>query len=99
MHSDLQNPLLVKYKFDAKEFVEGSTEAFKQVHLAIASLSFTNFIHGYVRVRVRIRVRVKCVCVCVCVYMWMYVSECVCVCVCVCMYVCMCVCMSVCSEY
>ena len=49
MHIDLQNPLLLKYKFDAKEFVQGSSEAFKQVHRAIASLSFTNFVNGYVR--------------------------------------------------
>ena len=46
---DLQNPLLVKYKFDPKEFVQGSSEAFKQVHRAIASMSFTNFVNGYVR--------------------------------------------------
>lgn len=62
MHSDLRNPLLVKYKFDAKEFVQGSSEAFKQVHRAIASLSFTNFVNGYVRTCLYMRI-------CTCLYM------------------------------
>lgn len=45
--TDLQNPLLKKYNFNAKDFVVGSKEAFSQVHLAIASLSFSNFVNGY----------------------------------------------------
>lgn len=45
--ADLQNPLLKKYNFSAKEFAEGSKEAFSQVHLAIASVSFSNFVNGY----------------------------------------------------
>jgi len=42
----LQNPVLKKYKFDPAEFAEGATEAFKQLHLAMASTDFNSFISG-----------------------------------------------------
>ena len=45
--ADLQNPLLKKYKFDAAEFVVGAKEAFRQVHMAIASADFFNFSNGF----------------------------------------------------
>lgn len=45
--ADLQNPLLKKYKFDAADFVVGAKEAFRQVHMAIASADFFNFSNGF----------------------------------------------------
>jgi hypothetical protein len=45
-HTDLQNPLLKKYKFDAREFVQGAKEAFIQVHSALASVAFFNYVNG-----------------------------------------------------
>lgn len=44
--SQLQNPVLKKYKFNPVEFMEGATEAFKQIHLAIASTEFSKFCNG-----------------------------------------------------
>lgn len=39
----LQNPVLKKYKFNPVEFMEGATEAFRQLHLAMASTEFSKF--------------------------------------------------------
>jgi len=47
LYTDLQNPLLKKYKFDPKSFLVGSKEAFLQVHQAIASADFFNFSNGF----------------------------------------------------
>ncbi len=45
--SDLQNPLLLKYKFNPDDFLTGAKEAFCQVHKAMASQDFSNFKNGY----------------------------------------------------
>ena len=45
-YTDLQNPLLQKYKFDAADFVKGSRDALIQVNMAIASVNFSNYSNG-----------------------------------------------------
>ena len=45
--ADLQNPLLTKYQFDAEDFMVGAKEAFKQVHMTIASADFFNYSNGF----------------------------------------------------
>lgn len=45
--ADLQNPLLRKYKFDAFDFLTGAKEAFRQIHKALASRDFFNYVNGY----------------------------------------------------
>ena len=47
IYADLQNPLLTKYKFDAQDFMVGAKEAFKQVHMTIASADFFNYSNGF----------------------------------------------------
>lgn len=47
--ADLKNPLLVKYKFDAADFLVGSKEAFRQINMGIASLELFNFANGFVK--------------------------------------------------
>mmetsp|Transcript_21513 Transcript_21513/g.36027 ORF Transcript_21513/g.36027 Transcript_21513/m.36027 type:complete len:406 (-) Transcript_21513:332-1549(-) len=45
----LQNPLLARYQFDAKEFLLGAKDAFSVVHQTIASREFANYANGYVK--------------------------------------------------
>ena len=47
IYADLQNPLLTKYQFDAQDFMVGAKEAFKQVHMTIASADFFNYSNGF----------------------------------------------------
>ena len=47
IYADLQNPLLTKYQFDAEDFMVGAKEAFKQVHMTIASADFFNYSNGF----------------------------------------------------
>ncbi len=48
--SDLKNPLLEKYEFDPVDFVKGATEAFSQLHKAMASREFSNYVTGFSKV-------------------------------------------------
>jgi hypothetical protein len=45
---DLLNPLLKKYNFVPQEFLRGSTEAFRQINLAIGSKELHNYANGFV---------------------------------------------------
>ena len=47
-YTDLQNPLLRKYKFDAADFLEGAKEAFRQVNLALASAEFQQYANNII---------------------------------------------------
>lgn len=43
LFNDMQNPLLIKYKFDLGDFVLGAREAFRQMQLAVASKDFFEY--------------------------------------------------------
>lgn len=47
LYLDLQHPLLTKYGYDVFDFLVGSKEAFKKVHMAIASKDFFNYSNNF----------------------------------------------------
>jgi hypothetical protein len=47
LYLDLQHPLLIKYGYDVFDFQKGAVEAFKQVHMAIASKDLFNYSNNF----------------------------------------------------
>eukprot|EP00607_Mallomonas_marina_P001352 CAMPEP_0182438648 /NCGR_PEP_ID=MMETSP1167-20130531/85914_1 /TAXON_ID=2988 /ORGANISM="Mallomonas Sp, Strain CCMP3275" /LENGTH=420 /DNA_ID=CAMNT_0024632097 /DNA_START=137 /DNA_END=1399 /DNA_ORIENTATION=- len=49
LYADLQNPLLLKYEFNPRDFMIGAKYSYIRVHSAISSVNFANYSNGFAR--------------------------------------------------